>query len=273
MTQMHPTVPVLMYHHVSPLKNDMVSVTPSVFEGQMRYIKDAGYQTLSLDELIGFMEGSFKPDRKSVVITFDDGYLDNYIYAYPVLKACGLKAAVFLVSDWADMASLVHDKEQVIDDYKKRPLSHAETKALVDKGALGMVSVDWQMVREMMGSTLIEFHSHTKSHRSVDRLDRAELTLELSGSKRRIEEMLKMDCTYLCWPKGRFTAEAVDAAAGVGYKGIFTTMPGVTQKGGDPLHIKRIVVKDSVAWLKLRLAIYTNPVLARAYLALRRKRG
>ncbi len=270
---MHPTVPVLMYHHVSPLKGDMVSVTPSVFEGQMRHIKDAGYQTLSLDELIGFMEGRFTPDRKSVVITFDDGYLDNYIYAYPVLKACGLKAAVFLVSDWVDKASLAVDMAQAIADYKKRPLTHAEMKALVDKGEFGRVSVGWQMVEEMTGSALIEFHSHTKSHRSADRLDRAELTQELSGSKKRIEEMIKRDCTYLCWPKGRYSAMAVDAAAGIGYKGIFTTIPGVAERGGDPLHIKRIVVKDSVAWLKVRLAIYTNPVFARAYLALRRKKG
>lgn len=270
---MHTTVPVLMYHHVSPLKGDMVSVTPSVFEGQMRHIKDAGYQTLSLDELIGFMEGSFRPERKSVVITFDDGYLDNYIYAYPVLKAYGLKAAVFLVSDWVDMASLVQDKTQVIDDYKKRPLTHAEAKALVEKGALAMVSVDWQMVTEMMGSSLVEFHSHTKSHRTADRLDRAELIEELSGAKRRIEEMSGVDCQYLCWPKGRYTASAVDAATGIGYKGIFTTIAGVAGRGGDPLHIKRIVVKDSVAWLKVRLAIYTNPILAKGYLALRGKKG
>ncbi len=270
---MHPTVPVLMYHHVSPLKNDMVSVTPSVFEGQMRHIRDAGYQALSLDELIGFMEGRFTPERKSVVITFDDGYLDNYIYAYPVLRAYCLKAAVFIVSDWVDKASLATDRAQAIDDYKKRPLTHAQTKALVDKGDPGRVSVDWQMVEEMMSITLVEFHSHTRSHRSADRLDRAGLIEELSGSKKRIEEMIKRDCQYLCWPKGRFSAQALDAAASAGYKGIFTTMPGVAQRGGDPLHVKRIVVKDSVAWLKLRLAIYTNPVLAKGYLALRGKKG
>lgn len=270
---MHTTVPVLMYHHVSPIKGDMVSVTPSVFEGQMRHIKNAGYQTLSLGEFIGFMEGGFKPERKSVVITFDDGYLDNYIYAYPVLKSYGLKAAVFLVSDWVDKASLVHDKIQVIDDYKKMPLTHEQTKALADKGALEKVSVDWQMVREMEGGSLVEFHSHTKSHRTADRLDRAELIEELSGSKRRIEEMTKRDCPYLCWPKGRYNAEAVGAAVDAGYKGIFTTIAGVAERGADPLHIKRIVVKDSVAWLKVRLAIYTNPVLAKGYLALRGKKG
>lgn len=270
---MHPTVPVLMYHHVSPLKGDMVSVTPSVFDGQMRHIRDAGYQTLSLGELLGFMEGGFKPERKSVVITFDDGYLDNYIYAYPVLKAYGLKAAVFLVSDWVDKASLVHDKAQVIEDYKKTPLTHEQTKALAEKGALEKVSVDWQMVREMMGGATIEFHSHTRSHRSADRLERAELIEELSGSKRRIEEMTGVDCQYLCWPKGRYNAEAVDAAVDAGYKGIFTTIAGVAERGGDPLHIKRIVVKDSAVWLKLRLAIYTNPVLAKGYLALRGKKG
>lgn len=270
---MHTTVPVLMYHHISPVKGDMVSVTPSVFEGQMRHIRDAGYRTLSLDELIGFMEGSFKPDRKSVAITFDDGYLDNYIYAYPVLKACGLKAAVFIVSDWVDKASLSPDRAGVVEEYKKKPLTHAQTKALVEIGELGRVSVDWSMVEDMRSSSLVEFHSHTKTHASADRLETSGLIEELAGSKRRIEEKLGADCQYLCWPKGRYTSAAVEAAASAGYKGIFTTIPGVAQKGADPLHVKRIVVKDSVAWLKVRLAIYTNPVLAMAYLALRGKKG
>ena len=256
-----------------PLKGDMVSVTPFVFEGQMRHIRDAGYRTLSLGELIGFMEGGFVPYRKSIVITFDDGYLDNYIYAYPVLKGYGLKAAVFLVSDWVDKASLAPDRASVVEEYKKKPMTHAEMKVLVERGDLGRVSVDLSMVEEMRRASLVEFYSHTKSHASADRLERAGLVEELAGSKKRIEEMIGAQCPYLCWPKGRYSATTVEAASIAGYKGIFTTIPGIAQKGADPLHVKRIVVKDSVAWLKVRLAIYTNPVLARGYLALRGKKG
>lgn len=261
-------VPVLMYHHVNPNRGDMITVTPEVFEAQMRHIKEAGYRTLTLDELLGFIEGRLTPEGKAVAITFDDGYLDNYIYAYPVLKRYGLKAAIFIVTDWVDKASAVKDKSGVVEGFKKQPLTHAEAKALVDRGELEKVSVDWAMVEEMEGT--IEFHSHTKTHRSCDKLDVKELAAELNGSKEAIEKRLKKGCDFLCWPKGRFNDGSVKAAKGAGYKGLFTTAPGVAERGTDPHHIKRIVVKDGKGWLKSRLRLYTSPMLSKIYLKLKR---
>ena len=61
----------------------MVTVTPEVFEKQMEHLYKSGYKTLTLDELLSYINGDLIPEQKAVVVTFDDGWLDNYIYAFP----------------------------------------------------------------------------------------------------------------------------------------------------------------------------------------------
>ncbi|HXW68843.1 MAG TPA: hypothetical protein VEJ88_04480, partial [Dissulfurispiraceae bacterium] len=66
-------MPVLMYHHVNPHKGDIVTVTPEVFEGQMRYLSEAGYKALTLDELVSYIAGETVLKQRAVAVTFDDG--------------------------------------------------------------------------------------------------------------------------------------------------------------------------------------------------------
>lgn len=89
-------VPVLMYHHVSPTPG-LITVSPAHFAAQMRWLKRQGYTTLKLDALAGFLAGEPVP-AKSVVVSFDDGYLDNWVYAHPVLEQYGLHAVLFLIT-------------------------------------------------------------------------------------------------------------------------------------------------------------------------------
>lgn len=266
-----PTIPVLMYHHVNPNKNDMVTVAPDVFEAQMRHIRDSGYRTLSLDEVSLFLEGKLELPDKSVALTFDDGYLDNYVFAFPILKAYGIKAAVFIVTGWIDAASMVKagDKKELFKDFKKKAPTHNETKRLIEEGEARGAVMDWEMISEMADSGLVEFSSHTVTHKSCDKLDKAGLAAELEGSKDSIEKNLKRPCQYLCWPRGRFSAESINAAKEAGYKAVYTTLRGVVKAGDDPFAIKRVVVKDSPGWFKTRLSIYTNPVLSGLYLRLK----
>lgn len=91
-------VPVLMYHHISPSPG-LVTVSPDHFAAQMHWLKRHGYTALTLDALAGFLAGEPVPD-KSVVITFDDGYVDNWVHAHPVLQATGLHAVLFVITRW-----------------------------------------------------------------------------------------------------------------------------------------------------------------------------
>ncbi len=260
-------VPVLTYHHVNPNKGDMITITPEGFGSQMRYLKEAGFTTLGMDELLDYAEGKSEVKEKSVMITFDDGYLDNYIYGFPVLKALGIRAVVFLVAGWADAASSQGlDREKLIDSYRAAPVPHGRTREIIERKDAARVIMDWAMAKEMSASGLVEFGSHTVTHRECDKLREDELDEELLGSKDALEARLEVRCEWLSWPRGRHNALCLKRAKEAGYGAVFTTEAGVCRPGDDPFSIKRIVVKDDVDWFRKRLRIYTSAALSSLYL-------
>ena len=132
------------------------------------------------------------------------------------------------------------------------------------------VVLTWDLVREMAASGLVEFHSHTLDHPKCGELAADELRNQLLQSRQVIEERLGRPCPFLCWPYGNVSEAAVAQARAAGYTGLFTTRLGVARKGADPLAIRRVVVKDKVTWFKSRVLMYTNPVAAACYLAMKR---
>jgi peptidoglycan/xylan/chitin deacetylase (PgdA/CDA1 family) len=260
-----------MYHHINPRKGDMVTVTPEVFEGQMEYLHRSGYRTLKIDELLNCISGKLTIKEKSVVVTFDDAWLDNYVYAYPVLKKYKINAAIFIITDRTDRASNIESRGSEVRWQETKIPTHTESKKLITDGQPNKVVINWDMAKEMSDSGLVEFYSHTKTHAKCDCLSESELWEELGGSKRIIEERLGKPCPYLCWPYGRYNDNAIKIAREIGYKAIFTTNHGVVKKYSDPFTIKRIVVKDNVAWFRKRMLIYTNSILSKIYLKIKKK--
>lgn len=261
-----------MYHHINPHRGDMVTVTPEVFEGQMEYLHRAGYKTLKMDELLSYINGELTLHQKAVAVTFDDGWLDNYIYAFPVLKKYKINAAIFVIAERAERASnIVKSQESEVRSQEIAIPPHRESKELIVNGQHDKVVINWDMAKEMQDSGLVEFYSHTKSHKKCNGLSKSELLEELSESKKIIEKRLGKPCPYLCWPYGKYNDAALRVAKEAGYKAIFTTKHGIVKTGSDPFAIERIVVKDSVAWFKRRMLIYTNPILSRLYLKTKKK--
>ncbi len=258
-------IPVLMYHHINPHRGDMVTVRPEVFEGQMEYLAEAGYKSLNIDELISYINGKLALSQKAVVVTFDDGWLDNYIYAFPALKKYTINATVFVITDRTERASGKKTESPAIVP------THNESKLLIEKNEDYKVVLNWELIKEMSDSGIVEIYSHTKSHARCDRLSKSELLEELSESKKTIEKRLGKPCPYLCWPYGKYNETALRIAREAGYKAIFTTNHGIVKKDSDPFAIKRVVVKDSVAWFRKRMLIYTNPVLSEFYLKIKKK--
>lgn len=241
-------VPVLMYHHINPHAGDTVTVTPEVFAAQMTFLRDEGYQTLSADELMDSIQGRVCSTAKKVAITFDDGWLDNYLYALPLLTEYRFKATFFLISGRVDAAS----KSGRVDGAEIP--DHNTSKSLMLSGEAGAVVLDWNSVREMDANKLFRFYSHTVNHRKCADLSIDELESELVVSKGRLEAELGKECDYLCWPYGSFSSEGIRVAAKVGYQGAFTTIDGYCESGSDPFMVKRIEVKNSVQWLIDRLS-------------------
>ena len=97
-----PGVPVLNYHQVEEKNGNPLTLWPDQFETQMSYLADEGYTTITIDEMMDALENGTPLPDKPVIITFDDGYADNYEYAYPILKKYGFKATIFLIYDFTN---------------------------------------------------------------------------------------------------------------------------------------------------------------------------
>lgn len=263
---MNRPVPVLMYHHISPHRGDTVTVTPYVFDEQMAHLRNRGIRTLRLEELLALILGDLTVQEKAVAVTFDDGWLDNYHYAFPVLKKHNVNAAVFVVTDRVERAT-----RMIPADGQSRVPTHKEAKDFLKKGEDFRVSLNWAHLSDMTGSGVVDVYSHTKSHARCDELSADDVRTELAGSKDLIERRLGRDCPFLCWPNGAYNKETVAIAMETGYEALFTTRHGVAEKGADPFAISRIVVKDGVSWFRKRMSVYTHPFLSRLYLALKGK--
>lgn len=260
-------VPVLMYHHVSP-NPGLVTVSPATFRAQMKTIAAKGYLAVSPDDLLAFLQGRSEPPPKSVLITFDDGYLDNYVHAYPVLRELGLKATVFAVTGWIGDGPARSGELPCPD--------HKTCMAKVRDGQTDEVMLRWSEIEAMEAAGVMEFHSHTHTHTRWDKqiaepaARRAALARDLAQSRDTLKERLGREERHLCWPQGYFDPDYVTVATELGFAALYTTRRHVNTRHSSPLDIGRIVTKERTDnWLARRLAIYSSPVLGRLYTALR----
>ena len=97
-------IPVLMYHQFRDKTNAGSVVAKEEFKKQIKYLKDNGYNTITLKQLIDFKQGKENLPKKSILITSDDGYLSNYEFMYPILKENNMKATIFVIGESIDNA-------------------------------------------------------------------------------------------------------------------------------------------------------------------------
>jgi peptidoglycan/xylan/chitin deacetylase (PgdA/CDA1 family)/predicted small lipoprotein YifL len=217
-------VPVLMYHSIAVEKGNPIRMPVEQFDTEMKYIKDQGYKTLTLKELYDYFENKVPVPDKSIVITLDDGYEDNYTSAFPVLKKYGLKATVFMIT-----CSI---------DADPNCLTSAQLKEMDKAG--------------------IEIESHTVTHRDLDTLSYEEQLSELKDSKAALEKLLGRTVDYVAYPEGKYNDNTVKAVAAAGYKMAFTTNGRWSDKSDGILTLDRVYISTfhSTDVFKNRL---TNP--------------
>jgi peptidoglycan/xylan/chitin deacetylase (PgdA/CDA1 family) len=152
-----PIVPVYMFHSIT----DRSSKTPygrlstpiETFEGMLLYLLRHKFNTITLDTLYRYLSTGEPRPPKSIVITFDDGYLDNWVNAFPILKKYGMKATIFVVPEFVDP---VVDIRPTLLDVWQRKVHVAELS--------GVGFLSWNEMREMEHSGLIDIQSHSLSH-------------------------------------------------------------------------------------------------------------
>lgn len=252
------SIPVIMYHHVMPEIKEL-NVTPEVFEEQISLLKRKGWKSLDGKEFLYLMQNPKESKRKCILLTFDDGFLDNYIYAYPILKKYRMKAILFVATDF------ITDSYIKRDDFK--PMEHKEIWRLAYTDRKYEVMCTWNELREMQYSDVFDIESHGHSHRIpefVKNSDYGKVENDLKLGIDLVIRYLNKKPLHLAWPKGVYNEKAVEIAKELGFRALYTTKRGANTE--DLLHIKRMAIKCKGShWFKTRLRIYSSSLLSKIY--------
>ncbi|WP_018085490.1 polysaccharide deacetylase family protein [Desulfurispora thermophila] len=216
-------VPVLMYHKVNPDPRTGglgLRVPPDKFAWQMDFLASHGYHTVSLLDVLAAWQGQKKLPSRPVVITFDDGYLDNYTYALPILRQHGFTATVFVVAGTVGGINSF--------DYPVRQPRN--------------VMMGWDEIKKMQQAG-ITIGSHTLNHPHLADLTADQQAYQLRRSKEILEEHLGRPVDVLCYPYGSYNEETLRQAAAAGYWVAVTTVQGLAVPADAPYRLKRIRIR------------------------------
>ncbi|MDT8901696.1 polysaccharide deacetylase family protein [Anaeroselena agilis] len=203
-------VPILNYHKVDNFEHSL-SLTPAEFEHQISYLAENGYHSITPDQLMAYLKYGRALPGKPVLITFDDGYGDNYVNAYPILRKYGFTATIFIVTGLVG-----HDNRYLT----------------------------WDQVREMHKNGFV-FGSHTVNHKPLTKLRADELNAELTESAAEIERQLGVRPRYIAYPTGAYSLKVEEAVRKAGYRAAFTIRYGQVGLDSDPYALERIPLYHS----------------------------
>lgn len=211
-------VTILFYHGVSLSpenelsNNDGKHVKASKFEGQMRYISQK-YNPVSLSDAIAILKGRKKGVPNAVVITFDDGYYNNFEFAYPIIKKNNIPITIFLTTNYVDSPD------------KRRFLTWEEVKRMHQEG--------------------VAFGAHTVNHPYLTRISKNEIINEINDSKKDIELRLDNQIDSFSYPYGSFNENVKEAVRDSGYSCALTVNYGLNDSASDLFALKRIPINNN----------------------------
>jgi peptidoglycan/xylan/chitin deacetylase (PgdA/CDA1 family) len=210
-------VVILTYHSVGD-DEEFFNVKTALFEKQMEYLKVNNFNVIKLNDLS--RTDNLKKLKKTVIITFDDGYKNNYLNAFPILKKYDLPATVFI-----NTASL--------------------GKNIIARRGTNMEILSKEEIKEMYKSNLIEFGSHCHNHPKLTDLKNDRVEEEFVMSKKIIFDLLGVYPKSLAYPFGNFD-ERIKRMAGKFFSIVVTVEKG-KEKKFDLLNLKRNSVDSMVS--------------------------
>jgi len=201
-------IPVLNYHQINDESHNALTLSSHEFDAQMAYLKKAGYTSISPNQLFDYLESNTPLPPNPVLITFDDGYEDNYRVAYPILQKYGLTATIFLITDFINT--------------NNRYLTWTQVKEMQDQG--------------------LNFASHTLNHAILTKEADDSLQAQLVKSREALEYQLKQKVEFLAYPGGFYNQHVIAMAKKAGYRGAFTINFGRNYKHPNLYSLNRIPI-------------------------------
>ncbi|MBI5869755.1 MAG: polysaccharide deacetylase family protein [Actinobacteria bacterium] len=208
-------LPILMFHHTGepPAGADELrqglTVSTADLEAQMAYLKQAGYQPVSETQLFKALYGGAPLPPNPVMLTFDDGYVDNYQVVVPILEKYDFPATFYIVTD------LVGTPEYM----------------------------SWDQIVELDRKGM-DIGSHTAAHRDLTTLGAADLQAEVTGSAETLKAHLGHPVYWFCYPAGKYDADVIASVKESGYLLATSTDPGEQQSSDDPFVLMRYRVRS-----------------------------
>ena len=191
-TSSQKPIPILTFHKVDPsFEWGVTRVTPQQFKRILLFLRNDGYETISLCELF---EPSKNLPQKPVVITFDDSYESLYIHAFPLMREFGFRGTIFIVARYSGMMNTWD----------------------VNLGGKSFRHLSWIQIRELY-SAGFEMGSHTMTHPDLTRVSPNRLHTELKESKEILEDRIGKPIRFISFPYGRYNHRVVEACKQHGY--------------------------------------------------------
>lgn len=236
-----PGLPVLVYHKIGvPPKGSKLKdlwVSPEKFDKQIKWLTANGYRTLFFSELAEIHKKGLSLKGNEVLITFDDGYENNYRYAWPILASNKAKGNIFVVYNTIGKTNIWHNPS---------------TEPWIDMA-------DEKMLLEMQESGWIEFGSHTMNHPKLEKIPYEDAVWEIRESKKQLENLLKKEMLAFAYPYGigAYNDKIRKAVLDAGYILDFSFKQGKTQWPWDRerMTIDRLFIKQKETLLDLKLHI------------------
>jgi len=205
-------IPILMYHHLLDLDADAseelraYTAAPADFAAQMAYLAGQGYHTIHFSDLLAYFDEGRPLPEKPVIITFDDGWVDVYTIAYPILKEHQMTATFFIPTNW---------------------IGNVEGE------------ISWAQIEELSRNGF-EFGSHSFTHPYLTTADPETLAMELELPKKALEEHIGKPVIALAYPFGLYDQTVIQATEKAGYTVAVTIDPGQWVSKENLLTLRRI---------------------------------
>lgn len=219
-------LPVVMYHGLLKDKryHNKFFISPQLFEKDLRYFKENNYTPIVVQDLIDYVDNGVPLPEKPVVITFDDGFYNSYVYAYPLLREYNMKAVISIIGKLTDKASLIKDK------------------------SANYSYLAWDEVKELNSSGIIEIQNHSYDMHDNDHnrrgamqkqgesIEQYRLALEEDVGKfqNQIFEMTGQKPTAFTYPYGFFSKNSKEILKNMGFRASFSCAEGINFITRDP---------------------------------------
>jgi peptidoglycan/xylan/chitin deacetylase (PgdA/CDA1 family) len=233
---------ILMYHAVgAPGEAPGCYIVPlRRFQRQMAWLTLRRYRVIGLEELLDHRRAHEVPPARTVVLTFDDGYDDNYSLATPVLRARGFKAMFFLVSGYVGRRNSWDPSGELAG----RPL------------------LSWEDARAMLALGM-EVGAHTRSHPVLPDLPKDRATHEIAGARQELEAAIGRPVRAFAYPFGRLDESTPAAVADGGFEGACCSRSGVNDPSVSSLLLRRLEVRGTDSLLQFAIGVHRGRAFRR----------